>query len=73
MARTPDAVTAVVTDDGRGFPVAEVMAARGSGLGLFGMKERAAYVGGQVEIESAPGRGTRITARMPVVEVRARA
>lgn len=73
VARTPDAVTAVVTDDGRGFPVAEVMAARGSGLGLFGMKERAAYVGGQVEIESAPGRGTRITARMPVVEVRARA
>lgn len=59
-------VVVSVEDDGRGFVVRDEMSQ--GGLGLFGMQERAAYVGGSVEIESQPGRGTRIRATIPVVE-----
>jgi two-component system sensor histidine kinase UhpB len=62
-------VTATVEDDGRGFPVRRVMSGSGNrGLGLFGMQERASYVGGQVEIQSREGHGTRVLATVPVAE-----
>lgn len=57
-----------VTDDGQGFRLAEAVALPGGGLGLFGMEERAAYVGGTVEIKSEPGRGTRVLVKLPVTE-----
>jgi signal transduction histidine kinase len=60
-------VVATVEDNGRGFPVGDVMSS-GRGLGLFGMQERGAYVGGTVEIDSKPGAGTRIKVTIPVVE-----
>jgi two-component system sensor histidine kinase UhpB len=60
------AVQAVVSDSGRGFSVEEEMS-RG-GLGLFGMQERGAYLGGAVEIESRPGHGTRVRVTIPTVE-----
>ena len=44
------------------------MAENGRGLGLFGMKERASYVGGRVDIESRPGAGTKITVVIPTTE-----
>lgn len=53
-----------VYDDGSGFSPEEVMGS-GGGLGLFGMQERAAYLGGRVEIRSEPGAGTRIRAEVP--------
>jgi signal transduction histidine kinase len=37
----------------------------GRGLGLFGMEERAGYVGGRVEISSRPGKGTTVRASVP--------
>jgi two-component system sensor histidine kinase UhpB len=37
-----------------------------SSLGLLGMRERAAAVGGDVQIRSEPGRGTTVTARVPL-------
>ena len=40
----------------------------GAGLGLTGMSERAALIGGQIEIESAPGRGTTIYVRLPYLK-----
>jgi signal transduction histidine kinase len=46
----------VVEDDGRGFDPARV----GRGLGLAGMEDRIAAVGGRVVIDSAAGRGTRV-------------
>lgn len=52
-----------VLDDGRGFDLRQVREA-GGGLGLFGMEERALYVGGAVEIDAAPGRGTRVQAHI---------
>ena len=51
-----------ITDDGRGFDT------RTSGrktLGLLGMKERAAMLGGQLRIYSAPGKGTTILISIP--------
>jgi two-component system sensor histidine kinase UhpB len=59
------AVFAVVRDNGRGFEVDEREKTEPC-LGFFGMRERALYVGGSVEVDSAPGVGTRVTARVPV-------
>ena len=36
------------------------------GFGLLGMRERVALLAGQLEIESEPGTGTRVTAELPV-------
>jgi two-component system CheB/CheR fusion protein len=58
-------VVLIVEDDGAGFNPAEREAAQ-EGLGLLGMRERAALVGGTLEIESAPDEGTTIFARVPV-------
>jgi two-component system, NarL family, sensor histidine kinase UhpB len=63
---TRQAVQAVVSDTGRGFSVEEEMAS--GGLGLFGMQERGAYLGGMVEIESSPGHGTRVRVTIPTLE-----
>ena len=60
-------ITAAVKDDGRGFePQALADPATGKRLGLVGMRERTALVGGILEIQSRPGEGTIITARFPV-------
>ena len=56
-------VAAVIIDRGKGFEV-DAALANGS-LGLIGMRERAAYVGGTVDIDSAPGRGTTIRIEIP--------
>jgi PAS domain S-box-containing protein len=57
----------IIEDDGMGFDVdAAVDAARGHGrLGLLGMRERLAAVGGTLDIESSSGSGTTIFARAP--------
>jgi signal transduction histidine kinase len=47
-----------VTDDGRGFPAGQ--AGRADSYGIVGMRERAASVGATLEIESLPGKGTRV-------------
>ena len=57
-----------VQDNGRGFDVPQTLAAKERGLGLFGMEERAALVGGQYEVRSAPGEGTTVTASIPLWE-----
>jgi len=67
VERTDDRVVAVIEDNGRGFDVAEALNGKHRGLGLFGMRERAAYVGGQVQIESKPGAGTRVRVQIPAV------
>ena len=57
----------VVEDDGRGFnPKARTRRTEsGMGLGLIGMRERAALFGGKLEVESARGKGTTVIARVP--------
>jgi two-component system sensor histidine kinase UhpB len=66
LRRTRNEVVAAVADDGEGFSVEEMMRSRERGLGLFGMQERLALVRGQLVIDSVPGRGTRINARVPL-------
>ncbi len=56
-----------VEDDGIGFDPDQVRASeQGEGLGLLGMKERAALLGGALELKSRPGRGTSISVRIPL-------
>ena len=62
IRRRPGVVVLRVRDDGRGFRVEEARDGERPGLGLFGMEERAAYLGGRVEIRSVPGRGTVVRA-----------
>jgi signal transduction histidine kinase len=50
-----------VSDDGRGT----VGQAEGTGFGLLGLRERAARLGGRVDVESSPGRGTRLRVAVP--------
>ncbi len=60
-------LTLVVSDDGRGFaPDAEGAARREGHWGIVGMRERAANARGSLAIDSAPGRGTRVTLTLPV-------
>jgi two-component system sensor histidine kinase UhpB len=55
----PGYVALTVFDDGRGFDLAQ---ARGRGLGLLSMRERVAQFGGQFNVVSEPGAGTRVYA-----------
>ena len=61
-------VTLAVEDDGRGFDPPEQPAdlVRDGHFGLMGMRERAMLYGGHLTIVSAPGRGTTITAWLPL-------
>jgi signal transduction histidine kinase len=52
-----------VRDNGRGMTDAEL--SNEHAVGLVGMRERAAGLGGEVRILSAPGKGTRVTVRIP--------
>jgi signal transduction histidine kinase len=54
-----------VADGGKGFDVAAALAA-GRSTGLSGMRERAAALGGTMEIESSDAGGTRLTAELPL-------
>ncbi|MFF8955224.1 sensor histidine kinase [Streptomyces sp. NPDC014894] len=63
-----DEVTLDVRDDGRGFDhLAEVPRTGGGGFGLDGMRARAERIAGALAVESEPGRGTAISARVPLV------
>lgn len=60
---------AVVEDTGVGFDAGRIFQASqqaNGGFGLFNVRERLSLVGGQFEIESAPGRGSRITLSVPI-------
>jgi len=54
-----------VHDDGKGFEMPPPQS-QTIGLGLLGMKERAALVGGRTRITSAPGKGTTVDATLPL-------
>jgi len=70
VRRNGSGIEVSVTDDGKGFDVAETMdhSATGKAIGLLGMQERVGMVGGEIEIDSAPGAGTRIRVRLPLSE-----
>jgi len=77
-----DAVMLEVTDNGRGIPVERrerlfepfvTSRSRGTGLGLAVVRAVARAHGGEVEIESAPGAGSRFSLRLPSAAMDARA
>jgi signal transduction histidine kinase len=56
-----------IEDDGKGFDASKPIQVdeSGRGRGLLSMKERASLLGGTCDIQSQPGKGTKITVRMP--------
>lgn len=67
VAESGDGVRLEIRDDGRGFamPADGTLASRQGHLGLPSMRERAELAGGWLRVESAPGRGTSVTAWVP--------
>lgn len=57
-----------IVDDGSGFDVENARGRPTASVGLFGMAERIALVGGSLEIDSRPGGGTRVHASVPLRE-----
>jgi signal transduction histidine kinase len=62
LVRRGRRVSVLIEDDGSGFVPGE---AREDGLGLVGMRERVALIGGKVTIESSPGAGTTLAVEVP--------
>jgi len=55
-----------IHDDGRGFELSRAFTSTGGHFGLLGMRERAQRLGGQLEVVSAPGLGTRVEVSIPI-------
>ena len=57
-----------VTDNGAGFDTAAVVGRGGKtgGFGLLNIRERLGYLGGSCDLQSEPGRGTRVVLRAPL-------
>jgi two-component system, NarL family, sensor histidine kinase UhpB len=66
LRRSGDGVAVTIEDNGVGFATADTLRSPRS-LGLFGMQERASYLGGNVEIRSASS-GTTVEVEIPVTE-----
>ncbi len=62
-----DVVALDVRDDGVGFDAQRPDPAPGGGFGLHGMRQRVARVAGTLVIESEPGGGTAVSARVPAI------
>jgi two-component system sensor histidine kinase NreB len=70
LTRSRREVTLVVRDDGRGFDGERVRHGPEGGLGLFGIGERLSLVGGTVEVDTGPAKGTTVTVRVPAGRLR---
>jgi signal transduction histidine kinase/tetratricopeptide (TPR) repeat protein len=66
LSRAAGALCLEIEDDGAGFEPATP--GPKAGIGLVGMRERALGLGGTMEIAASPGRGTKITVRVPLSE-----
>ena len=64
LQKQPDRLVLLIHDNGTGFDQADPSLS--NSLGLLGMRERAAIMGGQVNISSAAGKGTTVTAWIPL-------
>jgi len=62
-----DMLMLTIEDKGVGFRVNEASGKTGH-YGLLGMKERAATIDGMLEVTSEPGRGTKVTLRVPIAQ-----
>lgn len=62
----PTRLRVVIEDDGVGFDYESVFIEAPGRMGLIGMRERAQSIGGQIEVKSAPGQGTRLILAVPL-------
>jgi signal transduction histidine kinase len=66
LQRLPNTLLVTIEDDGTGFDPADTRSPDGThGLGLVGIRERAAQLRGTVRLESRHGKGTRLTVEVP--------
>lgn len=63
----PDGIELEIQDTGVGFDPTQLKI-RGTGLGLFGMRERVSLLGGTLTVVSAPEQGTKIHVEVPLDE-----
>jgi signal transduction histidine kinase len=67
LQRLSTSVLVTIEDDGTGFdPAAPTAGGPGSGLGLISIRERAKQLSGTVSLETAPGKGVRLTVELPL-------
>jgi PAS domain S-box-containing protein len=68
LRRSADRLDLEIRDDGVGIDLdrRRTTAGHAGGLGLIGMQERARFAGGEWTIESTPGHGTTVRARLPI-------
>ncbi len=68
LYRRGSSIVAEVEDDGLGFDVAAVEEkyAERSSLGMMNLRERSSLVGGKTVIQSAPGKGTKVSVTLPI-------
>jgi len=67
VSGTEDRLVISVRDYGRGFDPETLKSADAStGLGLLSLRERARFIGGNLEVESTPGKGSRFTLTIPI-------
>jgi len=64
LAPVADRIEFEVSDEGTGFDLAE----HADGFGIVSMEDRIGAVGGTLEVDSSPGRGTRVFGTVPVVQ-----
>jgi signal transduction histidine kinase len=70
IQRRGDCIAISVEDDGVGFAPDQLRHDAGGGFGLFNIRERLSRLGGQVRVESIPGRGARVVVMAPLGEPR---
>ena len=57
-----DSLQVLIADDGRGFDMNQ----KAKGMGFRSMRERIGSIRGTIQIQSAPGQGTRLIAQLPI-------
>ena len=65
LRHSPAEFVMSIADDGVGLSATDELQRPGTGLGMLSMRERAQAIGGRFEVERPPGRGTRVTVRIP--------
>ena len=68
LSETADRLRIVVSDTGKGFDAGELKWG-GTGLGLQNADQRLRLFGGEVSVESQPGKGTRVTIEVPLASL----
>jgi len=64
VTRSPGRISVIVSDNGVGFDITSPA----EGMGLGNVRSRAAALGGKVQVDSSPGKGTTVSVECPVVE-----